>query len=183
MLRRLLGGEIHRAAPQTHAARIQGGRLLSEAREELNRADVKAQVLLGVAGIGLGAVAAGLLAGTWSPLTLHNAVEWLWWVGVGATLASVGALAGAVYPRLGRPQRDGSLSFFGDVLRYSTSEEIATALVRSHEPDLVKISEQLLRISVIVGRKYRFIRWGCWLLLGGVVLALTALISDWLLRT
>ncbi|MCC5577283.1 hypothetical protein IMZ11_16795 [Microtetraspora sp. AC03309] len=193
MLRRLLSclsdrppgrstGRARIVSTETDVARVHGERLLSEAREELDRADAKAQVLLGTAGIGLGAVAAGLLAGTWSPFTLHDGVEWLWWLGVGASLAAVGSLAGAVYPRLTRPRRDGSLAYFGDVVKYGTAEEITRALIRSHEPDLRKTSEQLLRISVIVGRKYRLIRWGFWLLLGGLVLSLVALIADALLR-
>ncbi len=192
MLRRLLGSFAFRPTrlpgrasgpdAESDAARAHGERLLQEAREELDRADAKAQVLLATAGIGLGAVGAGLLAGTWSPFTLNDMVEWLWWLGVAATLASVAALAGAVYPRLSRPRRDGSLAYFGDVVKYGTAAEIAEALTRSREPGLTKTAEQLLLVSVIVGRKYRLIRWGFWLLLGGVALSIAATIADILLR-
>ncbi|WP_066372021.1 Pycsar system effector family protein [Herbidospora mongoliensis] len=147
-------------------ARAYGARLLAEAREELGRADAKAQLLLGVVGIGLGAVAAGLLAGSWSPFSLSNAVEWLWWVGIAAALGSVIVLAGAVYPQVVRTTdiETGTVMYFGDALRFTNTKDVAEALRRSSTLDLDRIADQIRRISVIVARKYRLVRTGCWLL-------------------
>ncbi|MER6505442.1 Pycsar system effector family protein [Nonomuraea sp. NPDC001636] len=151
-----------------------GAQLLREAREELNRADAKAQVLLGIVGIGLGAVAGGLLAGSWSPSEMSNAVEWLWWVGAAAALASVVVLAGAVYPRLDRRKGSGAVMYYADVHRLDSTAAVASALMRSSALDLERVADQLYRVSHIVGRKYRLIRWGFWLLLGGTAATVSA---------
>ncbi|MEU1731556.1 Pycsar system effector family protein [Streptosporangium sp. NPDC020145] len=151
--------------PETRA-RAHGSRMLAEAREELNRADAKAQVLLGVAGVGIGAVAGGLLAGNWSPLRLHTALQWLWWAGAGCALAALFCLAKAVYPRITR--RPLGITYFGDVRRYRSAEEIAKALRDRTDGDLIELAEQIRAVSVIVLRKYLLIRWGFWLLLASV---------------
>ncbi|MBB6344197.1 hypothetical protein FHU36_000706 [Nonomuraea muscovyensis] len=155
------------AEDQDVLARAHGARMFAEAREELNRADMKAQVLLGIAGVGIGAVAGGLLAGNWSPVRLHPGLQWLWWVGAACALGALACLAGAVYPRL--TKRALGLAYFGDVRRYRSAREIAEALHRHGEDDdLTRLAEQIQAVSVIVGRKYRLIRWGFWLLLASV---------------
>ncbi|MEU7738948.1 Pycsar system effector family protein [Nonomuraea sp. NPDC049158] len=151
-----------------------GTQLLSEAREELNRADTKAQVLLGIVGIGLGAVTGGLLAGSWSPFAISNAIEWLWWAGAAAALASVVVLAGAVYPRLDRRKGSGAVMYYADVFHLDSTAAVASALRRSSALDLERVADQLYRVSHIVGRKYRLIRWGFWLLLGGMAATVSA---------
>ncbi|MEV4838636.1 Pycsar system effector family protein [Nonomuraea sp. NPDC049486] len=155
-----------------------GTQLLSEAREELNRADTKAQVLLGIVGIGLGAVIGGLLAGSWSPFTLSNAIEWLWWAGAAAALASVIVLASAVYPRLDRRKMHGAAMYYADILHLDSPATVANALMRSSALDLERIADQLYRVSHIVGQKYRLIRWGFWLLLGGMAATVSAALID-----
>lgn len=151
--------------PQDHDAhaRIHGVQLFAEAREELNRADTKAQVLLGVAGLGIGAVAGGLLAGNWSPLKLHAGLQWLWWVGAVCALAALVCLASAVYPRI--TKRALGIAYFGDIRRYGSAVEIANALRNHDNDDLTGLAEQIRAVSVIVTRKYLLIRWGFWLLL------------------
>ena len=42
--------------------------LLSSAREEIDRADSKASILLAASGVATGALLAGLMAGNWTPL-------------------------------------------------------------------------------------------------------------------
>jgi hypothetical protein len=172
----------HTAAEQRQTdeddAYAYGTQLLSEAREELNRADAKAQVLLGIVGIGLGAVAGGLLAGSWSPFALSNAVEWLWWAGAAAALASVVMLAGAVYPRLDRRKVCGAAMYYADILHFDSPATVASALMRSSALDLERVADQLYRVSHIVGQKYRLIRWGFWLLLGGMAAAVSAALID-----
>lgn len=148
-------------------ARAHGTRVLAEAREELTRADTKAQVLLGIAGLGIGAVSGGLLAGSWSPLKLHPGVQWLWWAGAGCALAALFCLAQAVYPRI--TKRSSGISYFGDVRRYKSTAEIIDALRRTADGDLTELAEQIRIVSAIVVRKYTLIRWGFWLLLIAVV--------------
>ncbi|MEU0482414.1 Pycsar system effector family protein [Streptosporangium sp. NPDC006013] len=151
-----------------------GTQLLQETREELNRADTKAQVLLGIVGIGLGGVIGGLLAGSWSPFELSNNIEWLWWAGAAAALASVVMLAGAVYPRLDRRKRSDAVMYYADVIRFESATVVSSALMRSSALDLERIADQLYRVSHIVSRKYRLIRWGFWLLLSGMVATMSA---------
>ena len=181
MLRRLFAGEKNRAASHEDLVRAEAERLLGEAKAELDRVDTKAQVLLGIAGIGLGAVAAGLLAGSWSPTGLDAWVVWLWGVGGRLTLVAVGAFAGAVYPQVGAPKRDGSLTHFMDIAQYGTAEEVVRRLSHPRAANVTELAGELLRISVLVRRKYRFVRWGCWSLLTGVVLSLGSIITGWLL--
>ncbi|MFI6479339.1 Pycsar system effector family protein [Nonomuraea sp. NPDC050663] len=155
-----------------------GSKLLSEAREELNKADSKAQVLLGVVGIGLGAIAGGLLAGSWKPQDLADSVEWLWWAGVVAALASVGVLSGAVYPRLDRRNNSGRIMYFHDVSHFRTVDDVTTALRQSAELDLERVTHQLLRLSRIATRKYRLIRWGFWLAVVAALASLSAVVIN-----
>ncbi|GAA4566360.1 Pycsar system effector family protein [Planotetraspora kaengkrachanensis] len=161
-----------------------GAQLLSEAREELNRADAKAQVLLGIVGLGLGATAGGLFAGSWSPFSLSNEVEWLWWIGSGAALLALLCLAGAVYPRTRRwgAVNHGTVTYWADISLHDTTEEIAEALRRSRTRDLARVSDQLRLVSGIVRRKYRLVRWGFWLLLLALVATLMAVSINNLIR-
>lgn len=142
--------------------------LFAEAREELNRADTKAQVLLGVAGVGIGAVTGGLLAGSWSPLMLHPALRWFWWLGAGCAMGALFCLSKAVYPRL--TNRAFGITYFGDVRRYRSTAEIADALRNSSgDRNVAAVAEQIRVVSIIVMKKYTLIRWGFWLLLASVV--------------
>ena len=178
MFHKIVRSLTQTAADQRQAAEddacAYGTQLLREAREELNRADTKAQVLLGIVGIGLGTVTGGLLAGNWSPFAMSNAVEWLWWVGAAAALASVVVLAGAVYPRLDRRKGNAAVMYYADVLRLDSTVTVTSALMRSSALDLERVADQLYRVSRIVGQKYRLIRWGFWLLLSGMTATVSA---------
>jgi hypothetical protein len=55
--------------------------LLRDSREELNRADSKAQILLGVFGIVYGVLLAAVVAGDWAPNHLCDGAEVVWWAG------------------------------------------------------------------------------------------------------
>ncbi|GII78463.1 hypothetical protein Sru01_34450 [Sphaerisporangium rufum] len=168
------------AARREAAALAHAVRLLAETREEVGRADAKAQVLLGVAGVGLGAVAGGLIAQSWSPFALADQVEWLWWAGLAAALASLGCLSGAVYPRRGRPGGGAAsaIGYYGDALRFGSPQALAAALAAPAGSELHRACDQLLRVSHIVARKFRLIRWGFWLLVAGVVAGVGAVVLD-----
>jgi MFS family permease len=185
---RRLGKALAGAAPAARqdresaeaAAYAYATELLAEAREEVNKADAKAQVLLGVAGVGLGAVTGGLIAGSWSPFQLSNAVEWLWWSGAAAALAALACLAGAVYPRAGVSVVDDPkvVACYGDVVRFRSVQALANALLVAARPDLRRVADQVRRLSGIVHRKYRLIRWGFWLLSAAVVATVASVLLD-----
>lgn len=154
--------------------------LLTQAREELNKADAKAQVLLGVVGLGVGAVVGGLLAGSWSPFRLSPWIQWAWWLGAASAVAALVCLAGAVYPRTGPDKAsDGrGISYFADVRRYHSAQAVADVLRRSPNHDLLRLAGQIKQISRIVTRKYQLIRWGFWLLLAAILLSITAVLVN-----
>lgn len=166
---RWLSGTKETEAGRERAGRTyaDGARLLSETREELNRADIKAQVLLGLAGLGVSTVMGGLLAGGWSPLMLQGGLRVLWWFGVGPALVALYLLARAVYPRI--TKRESGIWYFGDVTRYQSTDQIVEELRRRGSGDLTELAEQIRVVSRIVARKYLLIRWGFWLLLISIV--------------
>ena len=136
--------------------------LLNGVREEIDRADVKASILLAASGVAAGALLAGLIAGTWSPLKLHAAIQWAWWLGVFESVVGIFCLALAVYPRerKGNPEISWTVVYYGDVLAYRTTAQLVAALNRSAETSLERIADQLKHVSWIVDHKYRLIRWG-----------------------
>lgn len=149
------------------AAELYAASLLAEIREEVDRADKKAQTLLAGSGVAIGALLAGLIAGRWSPFELANSVEWLWWAGVIAASGGVSILALAVYPRTRRrgPEKPMTISYFGDVAKFATTAELKKALTRSSTASLDRLADQIRQVSFIVNRKYRLIQKGIWLLL------------------
>jgi len=136
--------------------------LLSNAREEIDRADAKASILLAASGVASGALLAGLIAGSWTPLRLQAAVQWAWWLGLAESAIAICCLALAVYPRERKrdPGIAGTVAYYGDVLAYPTNVQLVAALHRSAEANIDRIADQLRNISSIVSHKYRLIRWG-----------------------
>lgn len=98
-----------------------GGRyreaLLAETREELQKADAKASILLAATGIAFSALLAAAGAGTWSPEKLHHGDARLAiWCSLALALAGVCILGGAVIPRLrARTMDREKLHYFGNV--------------------------------------------------------------------
>ncbi|MEV6150539.1 Pycsar system effector family protein [Nonomuraea sp. NPDC052129] len=157
-----------------------GAQLLSEAREELNRADAKAQILLGIVGLGTGAITGGLIAGSWSPFSLSNAVEWLWWTGAAAALMALICLAGAVYPRISRKRvgKPASIAYYGDILQFDSVAEAREAIIGTRTFDLARVCDQLIQVSSIVNRKYRLIRTAFWLALAAIIATISAFLLN-----
>lgn len=158
--------------------------LLTETREEIDRADFKASVLLAGAGVATGTLLTGLLEGSWTPWLLPGYVQMIWWAGVTAGSAGIWSLAHAVYPRIRRkgdvlPQFVG---YFGDILAFRDAEDLIEALRDSTEVRTGLIADQLVQVSIIVARKYRMIRAGMWLLLIAVLSCSTALFLEPLVR-
>jgi MFS family permease len=135
-------------------------RLLVEAREELTRADQKAQTLLAAVGIAAGALLAGLLAGSWAPFTLDNRIEWLWWIGVMVAAGAIIALGMAVRPRTYRDDGPEGLRYFRDVTVYPTRAALSTALRGGSSDLFLRDVDQLYLMARIVVMKYTWIERG-----------------------
>jgi Pycsar effector protein len=156
--------------------------LLAQGREELNRVDTKASILLAAVGVALGAVVGGLATRGWSPFRLPLVLALVWWVGVAAAGAGITCLLAAVYPRhrqLVTPSAGGPhgyVGYYADIATYRSAAEVTRAIIRSSRRDLDLISEQLLQVSRIVHRKYRLLGLGIWLVTVGVACGIVALL-------
>jgi hypothetical protein len=112
----------------------------------------------------------------WSP------VHWPWYIIVlfcavaAAVLTAVACLAAAIYPR-GRAEADQkptTIGYFGDVLMLDSPKHLRELLSGSSAQLLDVWIDQIWQTSMIVGRKYRFIRWYMRLL--GMALALAVIL-------
>jgi hypothetical protein len=102
----------------------------------------------------------------------------LWWLATGTVACGIGLLCACIYPSLcGRAGR-AILGYFGDVLSYSTREELRSALLRPDAMLLIRLSDQLFVVSRIVLRKYQLIQFAFWALAAGSVLVGASLIVD-----
>ncbi len=154
-------------------------RLLVEAREELTRADQKAQILLAGFGATAAVVFAGILAGSWNPTRLDKRIEWLWWTGVTASLWAMVALALAVRPKTSR-DRNGvqGVRYFGDVVSCQNRAELDTALRSVAVSPFERDVDQLYLVSRIVASKYTWVRRGMfWAAAGGCSAVVAVLIN------
>ncbi|MEU3654678.1 Pycsar system effector family protein [Streptomyces sp. NPDC032161] len=143
----------------TNAAAGHGARLarvlLSEAREELARADNKAGLMLASLGAALtallGAIGSGIIALRNYPVV----PQLLLWVGCAACVPAVVLLGLAVAPRLGSP-RHSRTHYFGDV-RLAMSVTHMERAVHRTDPVYRDLS-QLATLSHIAWIKFRCIR-------------------------
>ena len=134
--------------------------LLSEAREELQRADGKAATLFALFGIALGAVLAGAIAGDWTPTKLDAAARVIWWIGAACAVGALVSLGSAVWPRLVSAEATGRVTYFAHVAAYRTREALIESLERQASDDTARPVEQLQAISGIVMTKYRRVQLG-----------------------
>jgi hypothetical protein len=132
-------------------------RLLDETRDEINRCDTKASVL--IAGI----TAGGAILGT----ELLDPNSTLRTAGAPTTGLSIASVAGlgiaivllgvAVLPRVGQPT-PGMARYFGEFAIFASPEQLRTAVQIADEEIDDRHSQQLLVLSRIVGRKYRLVQ-------------------------
>ncbi|MEU5436138.1 Pycsar system effector family protein [Streptomyces sp. NPDC020719] len=163
--------------PETYTATDRGAAvarvLLSEAREELVRADNKAGLMLASLGAALTALLGAIGSDIIAPRHYPVVPRLLLWVGCAACVPALGLLGLAVIPRLGTP-RSSRTHYFGDA-RLAVSVAHLEWMVR--RTDLVSRDlSQLATLSQIAWTKYRCIRhalaWGtafCALTLLGIV--------------
>ncbi|GAA1995807.1 Pycsar system effector family protein [Microbacterium ulmi] len=132
--------------------------MLAEVREEIDRADQKASLLIGSLGIAFSIVLSGVLSGSWSPASLGPAATVLWSVCAVAAAGSVLAAALAVWPRLSRAPGSGAITYWGQIRQFASPEEVGEALLERGLQPPERTYQQLLVLSALVQRKYRAIR-------------------------
>ncbi len=135
--------------------------LLGEARDELERIDLKASILLSVCSLGLAALVHAAAYLHWDPRELVG-FQWFLWAGITFGGAALVALAGAVWPRLGHSEEEG-ITYFGHIARFEGLKELSSALnqeVSTNPSRTDHAAKRLLAMSRIVYDKYRYIRWG-----------------------
>ncbi|MHB8243029.1 MAG: Pycsar system effector family protein [Solirubrobacteraceae bacterium] len=132
-------------------------KLLAETREEVVRADTKAEILFAAFGVVVAAVLAGLIAGDWSPEDLGRVATVIFWMGSGCASASFLALGYALWPRIRHEEADGSASYYAHVHMYEDLNALRTALKQGAESG-GRTVEQLKVVSDIAWSKYVGIR-------------------------
>ena len=148
--------------------------LLNETREELDRADRKAQILFAASGVGVSVVVAGIVAGDWSPLQLSAWALVAWGTGAGLVAIGLFVLGISIFPRIVHHDPGGKVAYFGHAASYPNIEALRAALeAAAAQPD-DRTLDQLWIVSRIVVRKYRLIRWALVALGGGFALGLVA---------
>ena len=146
-------------------------RLLRENREELQKADAKANIVLAAAGVVVGALLAGLIAGDVS-LKEESVCVWVLTLAAGcALLGGVGLAGAAVYPRIGKPERS-RLRYFAEITQHDDDlDALRAALKKESVRGLDRDVHQLYRLSRLVQMKYRLTQTAMWALGAGFVLA------------
>ncbi|MFE7230506.1 Pycsar system effector family protein [Streptomyces sp. NPDC001231] len=135
--------------------------LLSEAREELMKADNKAGLMLASLGAALTALLGAIGGGVIAPRQYAVVPQLLLWVGCAACVPALVLLSLAVTPRLGNP-RYSRTHYFGDARLAMSVAHLERTIRRT---DLVSRNlSQLAVLSQIAWTKYRCIRhalaWG-----------------------
>ncbi len=139
--------------------------LLERTRSETTQAEGKAAVLLAGILAATGGIAAAV-GGKWNPVHRPWYIIVLFCAAATTVLVAIACLTAAIYPR-GRAQTDKKLTtigYFGDVLMLDSPGQLHELLSDSSTKILDVWIDQIWQASIIVGRKYRFIRWSIRLL-------------------
>lgn len=157
--------------------------LLASCREELERADGKASVILAAAGIFLGALVAAVLAGDWSPFDVWNGIEWLLWMSLAMALLGIAALAYCVFPRTTyRRKNPDYIGYFGDVVATPT-HKLLDAIEATAQDTTAAVLHQLTATAHIADRKYRSLRVALTAFSSAAVMALLSIVVDQLVKS
>ena len=148
--------------------------MLSEVMSEIDRADQKASLLIGSLGIAFSIVLSGILGGDWSIETLTPVGIVLWVIGAVAASGSVVAAAMAVWPRLSKGPGEGAITYWGQVRGLSSAAAVAEALSQRGLQPPERTYQQLLVLSAVGQRKYRWIRWSMQLAGIGILFVIVA---------
>jgi len=154
--------------------------LLAETREELNRVDSKAALLLAGSGVIIGALLAGLFGGRWTPFELNSKIEWLWWLGIALAAAGVFSIAAAVYPTIHTSEvpRPGTPSYYGDVAAYKDVDAFRRSLEEKPPEPRDRLIDQTFVLSNVVRRKYVLLRRGLRCLLLAIITCVASVVIN-----
>jgi hypothetical protein len=174
--------------------------LLTETREELQKADSKASILLAASGIAASAVLTALGAGTWTPAKLHHIdARWVSFAAMSSILVGLCFLAAAVKPRMRAKAMDKTrLHYFGNVRAYwPTSSVWSKRQTKRRELQDMRLSfnkalnaasndanyedrldDQIWFLGRTAFRKYRYIAVSLWVFGGGVGLGLLTIVLE-----
>lgn len=133
--------------------------LLDETREEINRADTKASILLAGTGIAVAAVVAGFTGSEWTLAGERGLVQVLAVLAGALALVGVFSLGAAVFPRVGKPSI-GRARYFMDHAQYPSIPALMEAVGREYANAADRHVHQLRDLSVIVKCKYRLTQAG-----------------------
>lgn len=149
---------------------------LAETREEIVRVDGKASIVLAGAGVAVGVIIAGLVAGDMKISDMSNAVLVLSAISAITTLAGIGFLGAAIYPRCGSPE-PGRARYFAEAAAHNTVEELRVAL--AHDSIVGdRLLHQVWGLSKAVANKYVLLRWGIRMLGVAIIFGVVAGILD-----
>ncbi|WP_229852198.1 Pycsar system effector family protein [Streptomyces albospinus] len=144
--------------------------LITETREELQKADSKAGLMLTALGAALTALLGAISAGGIRPQHYALVPQVLFWTGCASWVPALVMLGLAVVPRPGRPQRLRA-HYYGDAVRTASARLLAAAVQRTDPED--RDLSQFVSLSRTVWIKYRYIRHG--MVWGAAFLVLTSL--------
>ncbi len=164
--------------------------LLRETREELQRADFKASILLAATGIAYSALLTAAAAGSWTPSVLHkNSARLILWSSIILGALGIALLGAAVRPRLRSNNKNPELlHHFGDVHSFwPTSRPRRTRAARTEAARSTfaaaldsaatasnysrRLDDQIWFLGHIAQQKYRYISLSLSLMGGAVVIA------------
>jgi hypothetical protein len=161
--------------------------LLAESREEVERADFKASILLAAAGVLIAAFLGGCFTSRWSPADVDPiGARVVVILGLVTFIIAVVCLGAAVMPRTGHGENKESLAYFGHVVQFGSSRgwrnesrktrdhegrrELYQALESSDLDIYSRNVDQLWVISNTVNRKYQLIRSAIWAIFASLAL-------------
>ncbi|GAA4711947.1 hypothetical protein GCM10023198_38500 [Promicromonospora umidemergens] len=140
-------------------------------------ADQKASVILAVLGLGFGAALSGLVAGEWRPDTLAPWSQAMWWSGLSAGALAVYFAGSAVWPRYTSVDVNDGVHYWGHAARFTTLAALTETLDTQQIDHVARTRHQLWRLSHVVARKFRRIRFAMGFAVAGAILALASTVS------
>ncbi|MFF9724122.1 Pycsar system effector family protein [Streptomyces gardneri] len=99
-----------------------------ETREELVKADQKANLLLAAMGVAVAALVGAFASAKVNPICFPVLGQVLFWIGCALAILALGAFARAVFPNLGSGEA-GRMHYFGDVVENDASVSVVVDLV------------------------------------------------------
>lgn len=170
--------------------------LLDEGREELERADHKASILLGAASLVLSVFLGAAVAGDWDPTEIGDGrAQAVLWGGISFAVLGVIRLGAAVMPQVKHDEAKEKLAYFGHVIQYWEGgwalrrsakaqsdavgrDELRAAIGLASRRRFDRTVDQVWVVSHIVQRKYRHIRRALWAFAVAGVLSVAGVLLD-----